>query len=174
MKGNDLTILAHPKLFYTGIIFIFFLVAIVNFIIVVFLNLPSAFATSKDQKGCIIIFVIIEIGIFIAGLLCLPRWCVRITFNENNVVFKTVFSKAKENTYESYRYIYKASYLHMLYRPQYIVFSQTRLSNYELENINQITPSEKTIKIRYNKKIFKALQQVLPEKQRMKMEQCFK
>lgn len=120
------------------------------------------------------IFTFLYTLLLVSFLISAPRWCARTTFNENNIVFKTAFSKAKENTYESYRYIYKASYLHMLYRPQYIVFSQTRLSDYELQNINQIAPSEKTIKIRYSKKTFKALQQVLPEKQRMKMEQCFK
>ena len=156
---KNATFFVNPMLFYSGILYCFFM------------GLISFFVSIIENQY---IFAFLYILLLIGFLMSAPRFCARITFNANNVVFKTAFSKAKGNTYESYRYIYKASYLHMLYRPQYIVFSQTRLSDYELQNINQIAPTEKTIKIRYSKKTFEALQQVLPDRQRITMEHCFK
>lgn len=156
---KNATFFVNPVLFFSGIIFCTIMTVISFSVSIV-----------ENQYIFAALCTIMLVGFFISA----PRWCARTIFNADTIIFKTAFYKAKENTYDTYRYIYKASYLHILYRPKYIVFSQARLSDYELQNINELASTEKTIKIRYSKKTFKALQQVLPKKQRMKMEQCFK
>lgn len=166
-KKKGLTMFAHPLLLYGGVTYCVFM-ALSVFVLSLLLYIKD-----KIDLSVAIIFTVIGLLMIVAMFPCLPRWYVKITFGTDKITFKQAFKKETEYEYRVYQYVYRASYLHMLYRPQFIVFSQTRLKDVELQNINQVAPSEKTIKIRYNKKTFQKLQQVSPPKHRIKFEQCF-
>ena len=100
-------------------------------------------------------------------------------FTDMGIEYKQPFKKKTMKSYDYYPYIYRASYYHgsligIGYRPNYIVFSQRRLSSNELKNINQVAISDKVIKIKYSKNVYNKLMHVLPKCKKVELSICFK
>ena len=57
--------------------------------------------------------------------------------------------------------------MHVAVVVDFIVLSKRKLSTKELDQINDVRPSADLIKIRYKKKTYQKLLEVLPEKQKL-------
>ena len=58
-------------------------------------------------------------------------------------------------------------YLHLAYWRDYIIFSNRRLSEKELLQINNVAPSSELIKIKNSEKTYNKLIAILPQHQKM-------
>ena len=94
------------------------------------------------------------------------RWCLMLTFDRDGVLYKPLFRKGTRIQYSNYPRIQYAYYMHgnmfAAYKVNFFVFTNRRLSNEELTQINQVAPSSDLIKIRYTRKTYKKLLEALP------------
>ena len=94
------------------------------------------------------------------------RWCLMLTFDRDGVLYKPLFRKGMRIQYSNYPRIQYAYYMHgnmfAAYKVNFFVFTNRRLSNEELTQINQVAPSSDLIKIRYTRKTYKKLLEALP------------
>lgn len=86
-----------------------------------------------------------------------------ITITPKKITFKRPFQKTIERTYDELNFVYRASYLHIAYYPQYIIITDHFMREKDLQQINAFSNDESMIKIRYRKSVYKKLLRVLPE-----------
>lgn len=106
--------------------------------------------------------------------LCLPvlfvvnpdRYIAWYMFTSEGITYYTLFRKKQFIPYSAFPYIMLGKYLHGVHWQKYIVFSNRRLTDSELNHINHVTPSRKMIKIRYSEKTKTKLLTLLPPKQK--------
>ena len=94
------------------------------------------------------------------------RYVVWNRFSEEGVESHTLFRRKKIAPYEKYPYLLHGKYLHGVYWRHYIILTDRRLKDRELQHINHVAPSEHMIKVQYSKKVYDVLVEVLPPKQR--------
>ena len=128
--------------------------------------------TSDDVAGASF-FMFVSALVAVAFFLALPRWSVTLTFDFESIRYKTAFRKEFVRPYESYPYVFRASYTHVCYKPVFIVFANRRLSSYEQTHINQVGIADDMIKIRYSKKTLMRMLEVLPPRPRSQLAGCF-
>ena len=165
MKKN-LTVWCNPSLLVSGIILLLVSVGTCS-IPFLFPNLMR-YKTEADEIGTKWIAAILGIGMIAAVALCIPQWAAKIKFRQDGVFLYVAFIKVTQMSYRDFRYVYYARYYHRAvipigYYPKYLVFSKKPLTVYELEHINQVSNSRETIKIRYRKRAFRSLLQILPQ-----------
>ena len=94
------------------------------------------------------------------------RWCLMLTFDRDGVLYKPLFRKGMRIQYSNYPRIQYAYYMHgnmfAAYKVNFFVFTNRRLTDEELTQINQVAPSSDLIKIRYTRKTYKKLLEALP------------
>ena len=112
--------------------------------------------------------VLFGIGIlFIPFLLIVnpDRYIVWYRLTRECIEYHTAFRRKRELPYSCFPYVMHGKYLHGVYWRDYIVFSDRRLKDAELNQINHVSPSaEHFIKIRYSEKTAEKLMSVLPAK----------
>ena len=111
--------------------------------------------------------------LFGIGILFLPfllivnpdRYIVWYRLTSECIEYHTAFRRKRELPYSCFPYVMHGKYLHGVYWRDYIVFSDRRLKDAELNRINHVSPSaEHFIKIRYSEKTAEKLMSVLPAK----------
>lgn len=110
------------------------------------------------------IFIILHLPVII----CLDpyRYIVWFRFTQEGIEYHTLFRRKKILPYANYPYLLHGRYLHGVYWRHYIIFSDRRLKEVELNQINHVAPSTRMIKVQYSKKTYCALEAVLPSKMR--------
>ena len=106
--------------------------------------------------------------------LCMPvlfivnpdRYITWYRFSPEGISYHTIFRRKKLLPYSAFPYVMHGKYFHGAYWRDYIIFSNRRLKNSELEQINHVAPSTTLIKVRYSEKTCRKLLSVLPEKYR--------
>ena len=132
-------------------------------------------ASASDKIGCIVFFAFGAFGSIIAMLLCLPRWYVYLRLTDRGILLKSAFHSPQIMKFESFRYIYEASYFHrgifpIGYQVDFIVLSQVKLSNRLLKNINCVKNTSETIILKRNPTNIDFLLKNLPMSQRSRLE----
>lgn len=94
------------------------------------------------------------------------RYIVWYRFSPECITYHTLFRRKKVIPYSAFPYVMHGKYLHGIYWRHYIVFSNRRLKESELNQINHVAPSPKLIKVQYSKKTYRALLSILPPKYR--------
>lgn len=90
-----------------------------------------------------------------------------LTLSNLGITVWLPFRKKEAFSYSQFRFVYIGGYFHgniagMGKPVWYIVISQRRLSTKELHSINNVSNSKEIIKIRYTKKIYLKIRNVLP------------
>lgn len=109
-------------------------------------------------------FILIAIGCFgsFGWFMFWPQWFSAIVLEKDSITIKVGKKKITES-YDMYPCVYLADYYHNGFRPCFIVFAKTGLFEDELTHINRIPVDENVIKIRYSKKTYAKLMEILPE-----------
>lgn len=89
-----------------------------------------------------------------------------ITFTAEGIEYHTILRRKQTVSYDKYPYILHASYLHVTFIRDYIIFTNRKLSNREQQEINHVSSSTNMIKILFREKSYYNLLEVLPVKQR--------
>lgn len=169
MNKKPLKIIANPYLFYGGIIFCIFCFLLCLYMAFIVIT-PDIVNPPEDTKLIRGWFVFMGVAMIGAGFLCMPRWLEIIAFEENVIKFKSAFHKEIIKPYSNYHFAYLAYYSHLGLPVKFIVLSQRKLNQSELENINKVKSNGQIIKIKYSKKTLSKLQQVLTEKQKNQLD----
>ena len=124
---------------------------------------------TTNDTAFIIFWGLLGIACILSSVLTMPRWAAYITLDKNGIYFHSPFHKKSFQPYSLNSYIYRAKYFHgsavgLGYYRDFIVISQKRLTNDELEHINNVGVSKEVIKIKYSKRNMLALKSVLPDK----------
>jgi len=136
------------------------------------------YKTEADEVGTKWIAAITGIGMIAALALCLPHWAAKIKFSQDGVCLYVAFKKVAQMSYRDFPYVFYARYYHrgvipIGYYPEYLVFSKKPLTIYELEHVNQVPNSRETIKIRYRKRAYRYIMQILPQEYQNKHKAIF-
>ena len=145
-------------------------------LMVFFLEKEFIKTTSQSDKiVSMIIFSALGILVIISSVLCWPKWGSSIVCTSKGIKVKsqTIIS------YDRYRYMYDAYYTHrgilpIGYKVHFIVLSQVKLKDFELNHINQIKSSQQILIFRKNHKLISFLLSVLPENQKLKLQKLVK
>lgn len=132
-------------------------------------------STIDDKNKSQVLFVFFAIFLFFGVILCLPRWLMILTLDEKEITFRGDYFKPYTKSYNQFPYVYIATYRHgsligLGVKVRYIVISQIKLTEYELTHINRVFDREKIFKIRYSKKKYDALLNVLPKSHKERLE----
>ncbi len=158
------------KLLIIEVITFILYVDIVTFISIIWMCDYGKGDVVAGNISIVVMVVVLNITI----IACSPRYFAYIILKDDHIEFGTAFSKKKVVNYSSYGNIYIANYTHLFLKKYFIVLSQIDISMYELTHINQILPSNRIIKVSYNKKVAEQLLSVLPSKQKRMLEHALK
>lgn len=164
MNKKPLKIIADPFLFYGGLIAVIFCFTL-SFYIAFFVITPDLVEPPEDTNSVKAIFIFLGSAMVIAGIISLPRWLNIITFDKEYIKFKTPFHKEITEQYHNYQFVYVGYYSYLGFSIAYIVLSKAKMSNNQLENIEQVKADGQIIKIKYSDKALAKLQPFLTEKQ---------
>ena len=163
LTNSSITFLADPHLLFLGISF-WVICAIVSGVLslLLYVGYISAYSDSDRISSSKIFFLLFLLVNFVS-ICALPKWLVVVSINDRGIIFKPIFKKSVLKGFSDYGYIYLASYCHFGFKIKYIVFSQIKLTDYQLTHINQISISDKIIKFRIRNGIKNKLEVVLPK-----------
>ena len=117
----------------------------------------------RNEISIAFFFLLMTLAVNVISLCALPKWRIIIELDNENISYKPTFKKKVVKKYSDFGYFYCASYTYYTQK-KYIVFSQRRLSDYELTHINNVPVSDKLIKIKVRKGLKEALSPMLPPK----------
>ena len=128
---------------------------------------------SGERINPIITFLYLSIASlgFWGWFIFYPQWFASIILDENLITTKCGRKKHSE-PYSKYHHVYIADYYHYGFRPCFIVISKNKVAKDSLSHINIVPVDENIIKIRYSKKNFKILMEILPEPLHSKLEEA--
>ena len=152
-ESNSISFLADAELLIMGIILWISVTILCVVTIIICVDYPN-----------IQLFYAISYTVLVFGFLSLlPKWRIVVELNNESISYKPTFKKKVVKKYSDFGYFYCASYTYYTQK-KYIVFSQRRLSDYELTHINNVPVSDKLIKIKVQKGLKEALSPMLPPK----------
>lgn len=117
----------------------------------------------SNEIAVLIFFLLMTLAVNVISLCALPKWRIIIELDNESISYKPTFKKKVIKKYSDFGYFYCASYTYYTQK-KYIVFSQRRLSDYELTHINNVPVSDKLIKIKVRKGLKEVLSPMLPPK----------
>ena len=131
------------------------------------------FTTESGKIGGQLIFTFLAIAWVAAMFQLSKQWFLIITFTEQSVFFWYPLSKGKkEKSYKDFPNVYRCFFWNG-YQRYYIVLTNQKLTDYQMSHINQVSNNHNLIKLRYTRKNYEVLLEVLPKKQRGEMLRCF-
>ncbi len=154
-ESNLISFLADSELLIMGISLWISIIVLSGITIIVCLN-------DLDIISAFIVFSM-DMLISCSFLFLLPKWRIVVELNNEGICYKPTFKKKVVKKYSDFGYFYCASYTYYTQK-KYIVFSQRRLSDYELTHINNVPVSDKLIKIKVRKGLKEVLSPILPPK----------
>ena len=92
-----------------------------------------------------------------------PIWFSYVVVSPSGIKWVAPFSEKHEFSYEEFKYVKIAYYLHVYQVRFFLVMSQNFISMMQLTNINQVRNSKTFIKIRITPRRYKKLIRVLPD-----------
>ena len=92
------------------------------------------------------------------------RYVVWHRFEEEGIERHTLFRKKIILPYTNFPYLLLGKYLHGAFWRYYLIFTDRKMSEYELSHINHVAPTDRIIKVQYSRKTYCVLKDVLPPK----------
>ena len=109
-----------------------------------------------------VVCVVCYIMGFIMPFTAMGQWFEKLSITTNGIEIHPPFRKVKRFDYEKYRYM-EYGYYDTYSREWFFVISNRRMTRYELSNLNKIKKTDDYIKIKYSKRRFYKLREILPE-----------
>ena len=139
---------------------------------------PS-YALASDVFAIQCMWAVLMIGLWIGMVLLSKEVLAFVIFDSQCITFWVPFKGRQTTEYRLYSHVYPASYYHgspfcLGSRMSYIVFSQKYLSDKVLTNINQLTSTAQTFKIRLRRKRYEELLKLLPPYQASMLQRAIK
>lgn len=178
-KQTRAVFLADCSLVVSMIVYLIVISALCIYVIMQLQTGEMKTETENDRIGIQVIFGVLGFLNILAVMAGSNRWLATFIFTDDGISYRAGFRKATVQPYRAFRYIYAARYFHGSpigignYR-RFIVLSTRRLSTDEIENINQVAPSTVVVKIRFRKSTYEKICSILPAKQRVQLEACFR
>ena len=97
-----------------------------------------------------------------------------MVFTKDGIEYRQIFRKTEVHTYKEYPYVNKAFYPYYGLPMYYMVLSNRRLRDAELCQINNVRVGPGMIKIRYNKKNYERLLNIVPSRIALSLQAQFK
>lgn len=126
-----------------------------------------------DPAGCLFVVLCFICGAIIY-ILAAPTISTKIVITNEGAKLSRPFRKSVYHPWDFYTNCEKAYYLYYGMPSYYIVLSNFKLKTDELCHINGMEMNDRCIRIKYNKKNFDALMQMLPPKFAVQLENQFK
>ncbi len=117
-----------------------------------------------------IVLIVLLLMVYIAVISAMPRAMCVLTLSDKNISLTIPFKKRQTLPYTKFSYVQHGYYLHVVKPVHFIVFSQYRISNRELSQINLFENSQNAFKVRYTKRMHRRLCSVLPNHLRIMMD----
>ena len=134
----------------------------------------GAYTDLQDLIYCCLFFGI-GLGILTVTLLVISRRCVVfVTLTKDGIAFSSPFRPKKVKPYTAFPDLYRGCYTaYGIERHEFIVLTNRRMRYEELQRVNMVFNDENTIKIRYTKRNYAALKEMLPRRQRSALIRSF-
>ena len=126
-------------------------------------TLPTSSSLSSIWAARII-FTLTGLALPILLVINPDRYFVWYRFLPEELEYHTLFRRKRIIPYSTFPYIMHGKYYHGIYWRDYILFSDRRLNDTELNHINHVAPSVALVKVRYTKKTSDTLLDVLPSR----------
>ena len=162
-ENHSITILQDGMVVFMGIT-LFILITAVSccMMYVAFLPNPDSLAAFDWGTGLLAMFCGLALPVLF--VITPERYFVWYHFTEEGIWYHVLFRRKKMLPYATFPYVMHGKYMHGVYWRDYIVFSNRRLSNSELNRINHVSPSATLIKMRCSAKTCQKLMYILPRK----------
>lgn len=144
------------------------LVIITTVVVVMIVLIKEENLTNPDDIVMVrMLWIGLGVGFWWAVIASGPRILCILTLSSLGITVWLPFRKKETFPYAQFRFAYIGGYFHgniagMGKPVWYIVISQRRLSTKELYSINNVANSKEIVKIRYTKKSYKKIRNVLP------------
>ena len=168
---NRITVFPDPALTYGGSIFC--LCIILSLLALAIFIIPRYKEKIVDDNNIVGLYFMISIYIFgfiISLILCSRRWYSRFTFTSDGIIIKIPFKKTVIRPYKDFPYIRLGGYFHgtvvgsLGKWRKFIVFTNRLIKADELYSINNVVCSADLIKVKYSKRAYKKMCEILPPK----------
>lgn len=117
---------------------------------------------------------ILYIALAITLLVASRRCVVFVTLTKDGIAFSSPFRPKKVKPYTAFPDLYRGCYTaYGIERHEFIVLTNRRMRYEELQRVNMVFNDENTIKIRYTKRNYAALKEMLPRRQRSALIRSF-
>ena len=114
------------------------------------------------------------IALAITLLVASRRCVVFVTLTKDGIAFSSPFRPKKVKPYTAFPDLYRGCYTaYGIERHEFIVLTNRRMRYEELQRVNMVFNDENTIKIRYTKRNYAALKEMLPRRQRSALIRSF-
>ena len=128
----------------------------------------------QDVIYCCLFFGILYIALAITLLVASRRCVVFVTLTKDGIAFSSPFRPKKVKPYTAFPDLYRGCYTaYGIERHEFIVLTNRRMRYEELQRVNMVFNDENTIKIRYTKRNYAALKEMLPRRQRSALIRSF-
>ena len=117
---------------------------------------------------------ILYIALAITLLVASRRCVVFVTLTKDGIAFSSPLRPKKVKPYTAFPDLYRGCYTaYGIERHEFIVLTNRRMRYEELQRVNMVFNDENTIKIRYTKRNYAALKEMLPRRQRSALIRSF-
>lgn len=131
------------------------------------------FKTENGKIGGQLIFSFFAVAWLAAMLQSSRQWFLMITLTEQSIYFWSPLSKGVQaKRYRDFPNVYRCFFWNGN-QHCYIVLTSQKLTDYQITHINQVSNNCDLIKLRYTRKNYEILLEMLPKKQRGEMLRCF-
>ena len=146
--------------------FLFLLFSVSSVLIWYITTLPNTIGSPTAIMGSRLLAVGIGLCLPVLFIVDPERYIIWFRFKSEGIEYHVLFRKMQLLPYSNFPSIMLGKYLHGVYWRYFIVFSNRRLSDSELRQVNHIVASKELIKIRYSENTKRTLTSILPPKQK--------
>ena len=177
-RSHRVRFLADTGFFYMNIIGLLIPWAVFGWI---FYMVETSGAKGTDDLMGELLFLFLAMAMTITLTFSSSQWGVIVTLTQENISLKCPIRKREVYLYSEFPLVYRASYIHGLaFAPEigseivFIVLSKRRMNDVEKRNINLIRNSRDLIIIKYSKKRYQQLSEILPQNLSAQMHAAFR
>ena len=124
---------------------------------------PDAFGTLFDKIVVGLLFYMLEAVLCVIIIKCAPIWFAYVKIHSRGIVLGAPFSKKIKFSYNDFRYVKIAYYVHIYQKRFFLVLSRSYITPSQLMNVNQLRCDDTLIKIKITKRRYRTLVKILPD-----------
>lgn len=168
-KNRNFSIIADPQTL--GMVICFLITMVCIGILGIWGFLTGFLKVAHPTVG--FIFAIVYIfSVILIGYITLPKVAQKVTFTVSGFECKSAFKKPIKIPFTDLTYIYHGYYTNG-FQYNYIVFSSHPLDEYSLSMVNRLQPSDSFLKVRYTKRNYDGIMNLLPVSMKHDLQNVF-